>query len=269
MPTKPIDPSESPAAFFASELRRFREASGFSQKELGAKIGYSEQAVCMVELAKRTPTEVFAKGCDTALVTDGTLMRLWPLVKRASVQRWFQEYVELETRAVSIHSWDPQNVPGLFQTEAYAHELIAAYRGSDTDALVAARMARQDTALVPGGPQLWAVINEAVLRRSIGSHSFWLKQLAHLVELGRSPNRILQVLPFTAGAHACSDGAVILLGFEDGPDIAFADGPGQGRVVERGEEVRGFRLRYDLVRAQALSPEASLALIESMIKEHR
>jgi hypothetical protein len=208
-------------------------------------------------------------GCDTALVTDGTLMRLWPLVKRASVQRWFQEYVELETRAVSIHSWDPQNVPGLFQTEAYAHELIAAYRGSDTDALVAARIARQDTALVPNGPQLWAVIDEAVLHRPIGSQSLWLEQLTHLVELGRSPNRILQVLPFAVGAHACSDGAVILLGFEDGPDIAFADGPGQGRVVDRSEEVRGFRLRYDLVRAQALSPEASLALIDSMIKEQR
>lgn len=108
----------------------------------------------MVELAKRTPTEAFAKGCDDALLADGTLLRLWPLVKRASVQRWFQEYVELEARAVASHSWDPQNVPGLFQTEAYAHDLIAAYRGSDTDTLVAARMARQDAVLVPGGPQL-------------------------------------------------------------------------------------------------------------------
>lgn len=123
--------------------------------------------------------------------------------------------------------------------------------------------------LVPGGPQLWAVIDEAVLHRPIGPREAWLEQLARLVELGCSPNRIVQVLPFAAGAHACSDGAVILLGFEDGPDIAFADGPEQGRVVERNEVVRGFRLRYDLVRAQALSPEASLALIESMIKEHR
>lgn len=269
MPTKPIDASESPAAFFASELRRFREASGYSQKELGAKIGYSEQAVCMVELAKRTPAEAFTKGCDDALATDGTLLRLWPLVKRASVQRWFQEYVELESRAVSIHSWDPQNVPGLFQTEPYAHQLIAAYRGSDTDALVAARIARQDSVFVPGGPQLWAVVDEAVLHRPIGSREVWREQLVRLVELGSSTNRILQVLPFAAGAHACSDGAVILLCFEDGPDVAFADGPGQGRVVERNEEVRGFRLRYDLVRAQALSPAASLALIESMIKELR
>lgn len=115
MPTTLIDPSESPAAFFASELRRFREASGYSQKELGSKIGYSEQAVCMVELAKRTPTEAFAKGCDTALATNGALMRLWPLVKKASVQRWFQEYVDLEARAVSIHSWDPRTYPACFR----------------------------------------------------------------------------------------------------------------------------------------------------------
>ncbi|MBR7824691.1 helix-turn-helix transcriptional regulator [Actinospica sp. MGRD01-02] len=269
MPTKPIDPGESPAAFFASELRRLREASGYSQNDLGKKLGYSEQAVGMVELTRRTPTEEFAKGCDRAFGTDGAFARLWPLVKRASVQRWFQEYVELETRAMSIHSWDPQNVPGLFQTEAYARELIAAYRGNDTDALVAARMARQETAFVPGGPQIWAVIDEAVLRRPIGPQAVWLNQLARLVELGSSPHCVLQVLPFATGAHACSDGAVILLGFDDGPDIAFADGPGQGTVVERSEEVRGFRLRYDLVRAQALSPEASLGLIEGMIKEQK
>ena len=269
MPTKPIDPSESPAAFFASELRRLREASGYSQKDLGAKIGYSEQAVCMVELGKRTPTEAFTKGCDDALATDGTLLRLWPLVKRASVHRWFQEYIELEARAASIHSWDPQNVPGLFQTEAYAHEIIAAYRGTDTDVLVAARMARQESVLVPGGPQLWAVIDEAVLHRPIGSREVWLEQLARLLELGSSPNHVVQVLPFTSGAHAGSDGAVILLSFDDGPDIAFADGPEQGRAVERNEVARGFRLRYDLVRAQALSPEASLRLIESKIKEHK
>lgn len=268
MPTKPIDPGESPAAFFASELRRFREDAGLSQRELGTKIGYSEQAVGMIELAKRTPTEAFAKGCDEALPTDGALWRMWPLVKRASVHRWFQEYIELEAKATSIHSWDPQNVPGLLQTEAYAHEIIAAYRGPDTEVLVAARMARQESVLVPGGPQVWAVIDEAVLRRPIGSRDVWLEQLSHLVELGRSPNRIVQVLPFTSGAHAGSDGAVILLGFDDGPDIAFADGPEQGRAVERNEVARGFRLRYDLVRAQALSPEASLRLIESVIKEH-
>jgi transcriptional regulator with XRE-family HTH domain len=268
MPTKQIDPSGSVAAFFASELRRLREASGFSQRELGAKIGYSEQAVCMVELAKRTPAEAFARGCDAALATDGVLLRLWPLVKRASVQRWFREYLEVESRAAAIHSWDPQNVPGLFQTEAYAYEVIAAYRGTDTDALVAARMARQETVLAPAGPQLWAVIDEAVLHRPIGSHEAWLEQLKRLVELGRSPGRVVQVLPFAAGAHACSDGAVILLSFADGPDVAFADGPGQGRLEERHEVVRGFRLRYDLVRAQALSPQASLGLIESMIKEY-
>ncbi|WP_051451491.1 DUF5753 domain-containing protein [Actinospica robiniae] len=176
--------------------------------------------------------------------------------------------MEIESRAAAIQSWDPQNVPGLFQTEAYAHELIAAYRGNDTDALVAARMARQDTVLVPSGPQVWTVIDEAVLHQPVGSREVWAEQLARLVKLGRSPGRVVQVLPFAAGAHACSDGAVILLSFNDGPDIAFADGPGQGRVEERHKVVRGFRLRYDLVRAQALSPQASLGLIASMIKEH-
>jgi hypothetical protein len=86
--------------------------------------------------------------------------------------------------------------------------------------------------------------------------------------MGSAPNRVVQILPFTSGAHAGSDGAVYLLGFDDGPDIAFADGPEQGRAVERNEVARGFRLRYDLIRAQALSPAASLGLIESVIKEH-
>lgn len=268
MASRRLTPEDSPLAYFGSEVRHYRELAGYSQKELGEKIGYSEQAVGMVETANRKPTEDFAKRCDEELNTGGALVRLWPLVRRVGVQAWFAEYVELESQAIAIHTWDPQWIPGLFQTEEYARELITAYRAKDVEQQVAARIERQRDVLTPNGPEVWTVIDESALRRPVGSPDQWREQLERLAQIARSSDKwVVQVLPFLAGAHALSDGALVLLSFDDAADVAFADGPGKGRLVERNQEVRGFRFRYDLCRARALSPEDSRALIDNLIEE--
>src|SRR6266567_3602368 len=95
-PPRQADPASSPAALFGAEVRRLREAQGWSQDALGDKLSYSGQLVGLVENARRTPSREFAENCDTLFCTDGLLMRIWPLVLTHSVPAWFRGYVELE-----------------------------------------------------------------------------------------------------------------------------------------------------------------------------
>jgi len=262
------DPAFSPAALFGMEVRRLRESQGWSQDTLGDKLGYSGQLVGLVENAKRTPSREFVEHCDELFNTGGLLMRMWPLVLMQSVPAWFRGYVELEATASKIETFECQNVPGLLQTENCARALISSYwPRADVDERVSARLDRQRRILAPTGPTVWVVVDEAVLRRPIGDVEAWREQLKHLADVAGSGRIALQVLPFNVGAHACTDGAMTLLSFTEGPDVVYVEGPATGTVIEQPKEVENCQYRYNLVRAAALSPEASVNLITAAMEE--
>lgn len=272
MVTTPPAPAESPLGVFGNEVRHHREQiARLSQRKLGERIGYSEQAVGMIETGRRKPTLEFARLCDDALETGGLFARLWPMLRHASSVSWFDEYNEVEQRAIAIDGWNPEWIPGLFQTEAYARELFLSWRAhppAEIDELVDARIERQRVALAAAGPDIWMLVGEGALLRRVGGPEVWRAQLEHLVALVRDCHRwVVQVLPFLAGAHALSDGAINLLSFSDGADMVFTEGPGVGRLIDRAEEVRPFRFRFEHDRAKALPPEESLTFIHNLIRE--
>jgi len=267
LPRQP-DPASSPAALFGAEIRRLREAQGWSQDTLGDKLSYSGQLVGLVENAKRTPSREFAENCDRLFSTDGLLMRMWPLVHAQNVPDWFRGYVELEATASKIETFECQPVPGLLQTENYARVLSSSHwPRPDVDAVVSTRLDRQQRILAATGPTVWAIVDEAVLRRPIGSADIWREQLKHLVDVAISGRIVLQVLPFNVGAHSCMDGAMTLLGFPEGPDVIYLEGPGSGKLIEQPEEVEKCQYRYNLIRAAALAPDASVSLITAVMEE--
>jgi transcriptional regulator with XRE-family HTH domain len=262
------DPASSPAALFGAEVRRLREAQGWSQDALGEKVSYSGQLVGLIENARRTPSRDFAESCDRLFKVDGLLMRMWPLVHMQSVPAWFRGYVELEATASKIETFECQNVPGLLQTEGCARALFSSHwPRPDVDALVSTRFDRQQRILASTGPTVWAILDEAVLRRPIGSPDTWCEQLKHLADVSTSGRIVLQVLPFSVGAHACMDGAMTLLGFAEGPDVIYIESPGSGKLIEQPEEVEKCQYRYNLIRARALSPEASVSLITAVMEQ--
>jgi transcriptional regulator with XRE-family HTH domain len=262
-----LDPTSSVAAYFGSELRRYRSGADLSQERLGEIINYTGALVGLVETARRTPSRDFAERCDAALNTGGALVRLWPLVNRGNFPSWFRGYVELEATATGIQSFEVQNVPGLLQTEGYARALLEAYWSNDVDERVTARLERQHILSHPTPPLLWAVIDESVLRRPIGGRKVMNNQLKQLADLATSRRIVLQVLPYSVGAHACTDGAMTILSFSEGPDVVYVEGPGSGLLINQPEEVERCHLRYDLVRAAALSPEASVDMIHAAMEE--
>ncbi len=93
-------------------------------------------------------------------------------------------------------------------------------------------------------------------------------QLTHLAGLMKSRRIVLQVLSYTCGAHALTEGSLTLMEFADLPKIAYVESPSAGQGLTNSAKVQGLCLRYDLVRAAALSPEASLSFIESALKEY-
>lgn len=267
---KEFESAPSVLAFFGSELRRLRGASGLSQERLGEIINFTGSMVGMVETARRSPTRDFAERCDAALGTDGTLTRLWPLVSRGSHPAWFREYVELEATARKIHKFEALHVPGLLQTRDYAKALLRAGDPGESaeavETLVAARMERQTVLTGPTPPLLWVVMDEGVIRRAVGGRAVMRAQLAHLLAISETPNVILQIAPFELGERVSLDSSMTVLTLPDGPSVVYAEGLRAGRIISRQDEVERWGLSYDLLRADALSPKASLHMIEAAMK---
>ncbi|WP_405019049.1 DUF5753 domain-containing protein [Kitasatospora sp. NBC_00070] len=180
--------------------------------------------------------------------------------------------MELEARATVIHNYTGSLIPGLLQTEAYAHSVFRKGRPRDsmetTAEKVQARLKRQLILGRPTAPLLWSVIDEAALRRMVGGPAVMAEQLAHLVRAAQSPDIEIQVLPYSSGAHGTMEGGLIILGFSDDPDVAYAESSLAGHLADDPQSVSECADSYDRVRADALSPEASVALIRNVMKEY-
>ncbi|MFI6204849.1 Scr1 family TA system antitoxin-like transcriptional regulator [Streptomyces sp. NPDC051041] len=153
-----LDPGASPLDYYGYELRRYREAAGLTQKQLGAVINYTGSLVGQIETARKLPTPEFSERADVALETGGLLPRLVTLVLRSQLPAWFQQVAELEARARAIHIFQPRLVHGLLQTEAYARAVLSAVDDNDLGNRTAARIARQRILIrdskTPAGPVL-------------------------------------------------------------------------------------------------------------------
>lgn len=267
-----LDPSASVLAYFGSELRRYRLAAELTQGRLGEIINYSGALVGLVETAERTPSRDFAERCDAALETDGALSRLWPLLHKATFPAFVRPFVELEATATQIRSFECQLAPGLLQTPAYAHAVLAARASHPTadvlDEAVSARISRQALLTGAPAPMCWFVLDEAVLRRLVGSRDTMRAQLVRFVEVSELPNVFLQVVPFDAGEYPGLDGGLTLLSFADGPDVGYIEGHGGSAVlIESPGPVAECNLAFDLIRATALSPKRSRDLIKAAMED--
>ncbi|QES42771.1 transcriptional regulator [Streptomyces venezuelae] len=263
-----LDPSASPLDYYGSELRRLREAAGLSQSQLGSCVFVTASLIGQVETTRRVPTRDFSERVDAALGTDGLFSRLVGLVLRSQLPTWFQAYAEMEARATYISTFQAQLVYGLLQTEDYARAVLGARTDNNLDASTAARMERQRILERENAPLMWVVLSEAVLHQEIGGHAVMRDQLAHLANLSaRREWARLQVLPFTVGAHAGLPGSFTLLRFENDPDLVYTEDFVQGHMTANPQALKEGSLRYDHLRAAALSVESSAALIARVMEE--
>ncbi|MEE1749824.1 helix-turn-helix transcriptional regulator [Streptomyces sp. NPDC006641] len=269
---KKLDPSSSPRALLGAELRHRREGAGLSQEELGLPLFVSGSFIGQLESGTRRMQVDQAEKLDGILETDGFFVRNCAALKKSKYPDHFAEAADAEAVARAIREYSPLLIPGLLQTEAYARAVFRAYRPTapeeEIDDLVAARLERGQLLAHPTKPQLWTVLDEAVLRRCVGGPAVMAEALRHVASLMRRRRIIVQVLPFGEGAHTAMGGGLKLMSFSDAPPLAYLDGLGSGQLLDEPAPVTTYELTYDLLVASALSPEASLALIESVAEDY-
>ncbi|MFD3995383.1 Scr1 family TA system antitoxin-like transcriptional regulator [Streptomyces sp. NPDC058548] len=263
-----LDPSASPLDYYGYELRRLREEAGLSQSQLGDVLFCTGSLVGQIETARKVPTREFSERLDAALMTGGFFTRLVGLVLKSQLPSWFRPYADMEAKATYLCSFQAQLVYGLFQTEGYARAVLGARFESDLDGLVAARIERQRIVDRENPPLLWVVMSEAVLRQEVGGRKVMREQLAHLLVMQEREWVKVQILPFEVGAHGGQMGSFTLLRFDDEPDLVYTEDFVQGHMTVDSAAFKDGSLRYDHLRAAALSVEDSTALITRVMEEH-
>jgi transcriptional regulator with XRE-family HTH domain len=268
------DPETNPAAFLGGELRRARVGAGFSSQDaLAAKLGFDRTVVAKAETGERPPTDDVLAGWSAACRLDDELFRrLAVLARRADgpVPTWFEDWLQAEGEAQSLRIWSPTLIPGLLQTAEYARALFLAAQSDTSDeviaALVAARLERQAVLDQADPPDLVVVLDEAVLRRLIGSAQVMHDALTHVVELSHRPFVVVQVVPAGNGANAGLAGAFDIAAADGMPDTLRMEGV-EDQIAEKRSLVRRAAVVFDRVRADALPRDASRNLILKVADE--
>ncbi|MEU5000691.1 helix-turn-helix transcriptional regulator [Streptomyces sp. NPDC021622] len=269
---KDLDPSSSPRALLGAELRHARERAGLSQEELGTPLFVSGSFIGQLEAGTRRMHLEYARQIDELLGTDGFFERNCAAIAKSKYPDHFAEAAEAESIATAIREYAPLLIPGLLQAPEYARAIFRDGRPRATDEaigeLVATRLERAHLLTGPTSPLLWAILDEAVLRRKVGGPAVMSEALRHVVAVAHKCRAVIQVLPFEAGGHMAMGGSLKLMEFENAPPLAYLEGFRIGRLEDDPASVTEYQLAYDLLGASALSPRESLALIEAVAEDY-
>jgi hypothetical protein len=187
---------------------------------------------------------------------------------------WFEAYVGLEEVATQIRAYEVQFVPGLFQTEDYARAVtLLGHAGEpprDIERRVRLRMARQAVLDREEPPNVWAVIDEAVLRRPAGTPSVMQGQLKHLAELSRRQNVTIQIIPFQAGGHAAAGGPFSILRFAepDLPDVVYLEQLTSALYLDKPDAVDSYLRVMERICMEAATPADSMRILTDLLNGH-
>jgi transcriptional regulator with XRE-family HTH domain len=262
-----LDASLSPLAFFGAEVRRARTAAGMSLADLGRLVPCDKSTVSRVESGFLVPDEAFARACDEAFpAAGGWFGRFYQAHAKwdTATPPAFRPFVADEARATALYTFEHSLLPGLLSTEDYSRAVLSRHLGVSAElveARVAARMARQAILEREDPPLLWAVIDDAALSRCVGSPDITRGALIRLAEMAARPNITVQVIA-DAGAHVGLQGAFTVAEILGATCSVNVDDITEGRVSDDAATMNLVSVRFRWLQAEALSPVASLALIE-------
>lgn len=267
-----------------SELRRLRDRKGLTLEVAGQAVGVSRATVNRYE-SNQGPVKwlVVEALCRAYEASEDEREAAVALAKAAKVQGWWKSYSDaipecitplltLEDEAVEECHWANAYVPGLLQTRAYASAVIQAaeVRADEetVERMVDVRMKRQEVLKREAPPHLWAIMDEAVVRRCVGDTRVMAEQLRHLYTSSKSPYVTLQVLPFEAGAHAAdSTGFIIIRGQEPSLDVVHLSNLSGALYLEKDAELERHRVVFEYLRSQALSTSDTSRMLRTLAEE--
>ena len=269
-----------------SELRKLREDHSIKLEEVAERLGVAASTLSRIETGKAPTKSVYlAAMLEMYGVTDpGQRQVLVDMAREGHRKGWwsvyddvlptgFGIYVGLEAEAAGVRSFEGEVINGLFQTPDYARAILREVQVKDTEEqierLVDLRIKRQDSLERDTPLDVWLILDESVVRRTIGGPEVMRGQLARLIEASRKPNVTLQVLPFASGSHAGLRGSFSILEFPEraDPDVAYVESVAGIIYLEKEREVKHCAEAFDRLRAAALSPGQSTDLIVEAARE--
>ncbi|MGW5278561.1 helix-turn-helix domain-containing protein [Streptomyces collinus] len=252
-------------------LKAQREAAGLTQQELATAAVMTRSHIAHIEAGRRTPSKEDARRLDRALNTGDVLSSFLPDDDTA-VARYFEAALQLEQQATMIREFALSFIPGILQTEWYARAVLSTsfppVGQAECDRLVVTRLERAKILEDPVTPVVWALLDEAVLRRVVGGPEVMAEQVMHMIQLADTRRVRLHVLPFGLGFHPLMDGMLSLLWFEDQPPVAYCEGLRMGRIHDSPSMVQELQGLYDLALSDALPLKESLALLRAIAKDY-
>ena len=269
-----------------ARLRRLRTDLGLSREEAAAAIRASEWKIHRLEngqvgFKERDIVDLLARY----QVSDPQeVAEFLALAKEANVPgwwqhygdvlpSWFRTYVDLESAASLIRCYEGQFVPGLLQTDAYMRAVVQGAHLADSaeemGRRVRLRLARQTLLTREHPPRLWAVIDEAALRRPVGGPEVMRGQLERLVEATKLANVTLQVLPFASGAHSAMVGSFTVLRFADRelPDVVYLEHLTSALYLDKRAEVERYLDVIELLSVDSEPPARTVEILTGMLDE--
>ncbi len=269
-----------------ARLRTLREQQGISRAQAGYTIRASESKMSRLELGKVSfkerdiadllmlygITDPAEREAVLAMVREANRPGWWRSYEDV-LPDWFQDYVGLEQAARRIRTYETHFVPGLLQTDDYSRAVISSTRprpsGPEIDRAVDLRATRKQLINRDDPPRIWAVVEEAALRRPVGSDQLRRDQLEHLLKLGDKPHITIQILPVTKHAHAAAGGAFTILRFGETelPDIVYVENLLSALYLDRRDHVSKYSEVMDQLSVESLRPKATAAFITEMLAE--
>jgi transcriptional regulator with XRE-family HTH domain len=263
-----------------SQLRRYREEAGLSPEQAAYEIRASRSKISRMEHGR---VGFKIRDIDDLLTLYGVhdmqvRARLLDIAEQANtpgwwskyddiLPDWFEAYLGLEGAASVIRSFELQFVYGLFQTEAYARAVTSlgnkTASAEEIDRRVSVRLKRQNVLTRPEPPQVWSVMDEAVLRRPVGGPKVMREQLVRLIEVASLPQVTIQVVPFAGGGHAAAGGSFTVLRFAEAevPDIVYIEQLTSALYLDSFEDVEHYLEVMNDLSTKALTPDRSAALL--------
>ncbi|MFJ1782789.1 Scr1 family TA system antitoxin-like transcriptional regulator [Streptomyces anulatus] len=263
----------SPMALMVAEVvRTMRIQRGWTQEQLGLELGYSAAAVSAMETCAQPASDAMLVELERVLGNGtGVFETARRFMRMEKYPRQFQDYALLEQAAISLQLFATNVIHGLFQTEAYARALIGGgyppLSEQRVEELVQLRMERKALFDRDPLPMIEIIIDEAVLRRVIGSEEIMRGQLLHLVECARRRNVTLLVLPLDAGQYgeyAGDRGSMSLLETPAHEHLVYLEPQDESLLISDPAKVSTYAQRYAKIRSQALGPRESLDLIKRL-----
>ena len=275
-------------------LRRYRENVGYALEDAARVLECDRSKISRIETGQRgiRPKELrellseygVPESDQAALVAIAGRggQRGWGHPYAGSFSEAYLDYIIMESVASEIMAYEAQLVPDLLQTDDYARAIAAAEpayttSGQREDAIAAMDVRRQGVLTGSSGPsgpsgpsgrRLWVVLGEGALHQEVGGPGVLAGQIRHLVELSEDlPDLTLQVLPFSAGAHAAAGSASLaILRFSDAPSlgVVYVEALSGGVYLESQADVARYIRAFALLRASALSAADSVRLLRGL-----